>query len=58
MKIINNIDNYDDIFIKYLPKININTDGSYYCELSNDCKKNELEQHEYKYTIIKVIQLK
>ncbi len=39
--------------ITLLPVPDINY-GSDYCDLNNNCKKNNLERHEYKYTILKV----
>ncbi len=47
---------YDGInLINFLPTPEINTWGSYYCDLSDESKKNNLSNHDYKYTIVKAV---
>ena len=48
---------YDGNYINwvyYLPKPNIDTWGSGYCDLSNECNVNGLDKHDYRYTILEV----
>ncbi len=47
---------YDGIdWIIFLPTPEINTFGSYYCDLSDESEKNNLSNHDYKYTIVNVV---
>ncbi len=45
----------DPYWISLLPEPNINMYGSGYCELSEECIKNDIGYHEYRYTILKII---
>ncbi len=52
IKVPNDIKYYNNFdFTTLLPIPDINY-GSYYCELNKNCKNNNLERHEYKYTIL------
>ena len=50
--IITNFKDHD--WIQYLPEIELNTNESYCCDLSNECEHAGLIKHDYKYTILNV----
>lgn len=44
----------DDELIKYLPEPKLNNNGSYYCYVGGNSKLNNLDKHDYKYTILDI----
>ena len=49
---INNLNEFD--WKIFLPEPYINTEGSYYCGVDEECNTNGLGQHDYRYTILSV----
>jgi hypothetical protein len=49
---LNNLNEFD--WKKLLPEPYINEDGSYYCDVDEECKAHGLGQHDYRYTILSV----
>ncbi len=41
----------------YLPVPNIDTYGSYYCDLTDECEEHDLDKHSYRYTVLNVVVL-
>ena len=51
---LNNFDEYGIDWDKLLPEPDLNNYGSGYCDLSDECDNNNLDKHDYRYTIISI----
>ena len=51
---VNEINNDFRYYIKYADDVNINDDGSYYCDLGDGAKSAGLGPHDYRITVLKV----